>query len=376
MLEFSETYTQWLKDIKNRIRQSQIKASVRINSAMLELYWSLGADIAARQNEAQWGDKILTLLSADLRAEFPDMQGFSLRNLQNIRKFYLFYSQSYPIVHQLGAQLQLENSVQAIEKQQSALGHQGGDLMPFPVILGEIPWRHHVELISRCKNVEEALFYINQIIENGWSRAVLLNFLDSELYARHGKSVNNFTTMLPKPQSDLAGELLKDPYKLDFIMLRKDYNERELEDALTQNITQFLLELGRGFAYVGRQIPMQVGEKEFFLDLLFYHVELHCYFVIELKAGEFNPSDVGQLGFYVSAVNHQKKKETDNPTIGLLICKTKDNIVAQYALESSTEPIGISEYDIAHLLPENYRSSLPSIEEIEEVLKNEAERDR
>jgi predicted nuclease of restriction endonuclease-like (RecB) superfamily len=300
------------------------------------------------------------------------MQVFSLRNLQNIRKFYLFYSQFHIIAHQLGAQLQLENSAQVIENQQAAIGHQVGDQLPFPVILGEIPWRHHIEIMSHCKNVKEALFYVNQTIENGWSRAVLLNFLDSGLYNRQGKAVNNFTTMLPKTQSDLAGELLKDPYQFDFLMLRKDYNERELENALTQNITQFLLELGRGFAYVGRQIPMHVGEKEFFLDLLFYHLELCCYFVIELKAGEFNPADIGQLGFYVSAVNHQKKKETDNPTIGLLICKTKDNIVAQYALESSTQPIGISEYDIAHLLPENYRSSLPSIEEIEDVLNDEA----
>jgi predicted nuclease of restriction endonuclease-like (RecB) superfamily len=239
----------------------------------------------------------------------------------------------------------------------------------------QIPWRHQVEIIAKYKSVAEALFYVHKTIENGWSRAMLIHFMDAGLFQSHGKSINNFEKLLPQPQSDLAKEMLKDPYNFDFITLTEGYREKELEDALTANMTKFLLELGQGFAYVGRQVPVEIGQKDFFIDLLFYHLELRCYVVIELKTREFEAEHAGKLGLYVSAINHQRKKDTDNPTVGLLVCKTKDNIVAEYSLESNSQPIGISEYTLSKILPERFKSSLPSIEEIEERL-NEAEGSR
>jgi predicted nuclease of restriction endonuclease-like (RecB) superfamily len=384
-----ENYRTWLRDLKSRIWQSQIKASVRINSALLELYWSIGADIVAKQAESVWGSGVLKRLSQDLREEFPDMQGFSVTNLKYMKMFFVFYSQKAGFLRQpetglstnglapQGSQIgqQLVDSVDdgLVQQNRPALiGQQAVDQLgerQFPPVLGTIPWGHHIMIFSRCKAIEKALFYVHETAQNGWSRAILLNFLDTDLYERQGKATNNFSVLLPQPQSDLAREILKDPYNFDFITLTKGYQEKELEDALTSNITKFLLELGQGFAYVGRQVPVMVGRKEMFIDLLFYHLELRCYTVIELKAGEFEAEYAGKLGVYVSAINHQRKKTTDNPTIGLLICKTKDKIVAEYALESSSQPIGISEYELSKLLPDNYKSALPSIEEIESELK-------
>lgn len=232
-----------------------------------------------------------------------------------------------------------------------------------------IPWGHQILLFSKCKTVDEAIFYINKIIENGWSRSVLLNFLDTRLYSTQGKSITNFSEILPNIQSDLAKETLKDPYNFDFLTLSEGYREKELEDALTENITKFLLELRQGFAYVGRQIPIVVGETELFLDLLFYHLELRCYVVVELKVCEFEPAFIGQLGVYVAAINHQKKKNEDKQMLGLLICKTKDNVMAEYSLEASSQPIGISEYKLNNFLPQEYKSTLPTIEDIERSLK-------
>lgn len=349
---------------------------------MLELYWSIGADIVARQVESAWGSGVLRRLSRDIREEFTGAKGFSVTNLKYMKMFYLFYAKDVAFLHQINAEftedrplyeaLPLGHQVGDPTEQincPAPIGHQVGDQLAFPSILGTVPWRHHVEIVSRCKSIEEALFYIRETIENGWSRAMLLNFLDTDLYERKGQAINNFSALLPKPQSDLAREALKDPYNFDFISLTEDYMEKELEDALTFNMTKFLIELGRGFAYVGRQVPIMVGRREMFIDLLFYHLELRCYVVIELKAGEFEGEHAGKLGIYVSAVNHQLRKETDNPTIGLIICKAKDKVMAEYAVESSSQPIGISEYELSNLLPENYKSALPSIEEIEAKLE-------
>jgi predicted nuclease of restriction endonuclease-like (RecB) superfamily len=363
-------YKSWLSDLKSRIRQSQIKAAVRVNTEMLELYWSIGADIVAKQAESVWGSGVIKQLSADLRDEFPDIQGFSLSNLKYMKQFYLFYTQDNVILHQVGAKLQ------SIENQKDIISHQVGGQISQQVVdqlenhpVFQIPWGHHIQIITKCKDIKEALFYVQKTIENGWSRAMLMNFMEVDLYQTHGKAINNFSRWLPAVQSDLAKEMLKDPYNFGFIALTENYKERELEDALTANITKFLIELGQGFAYVGKQIPIQVGQKELYIDLLFYHLELRCYVVIELKACEFDGANTGQLGVYVSAINHQMKKDTDNPTIGLLVCKTKDDVLAQYALESSSQPIGISEYQLSKLLPENFKSALPSVEEIEENLK-------
>lgn len=337
-------FKDWVKEIKQRIRQSQIKAAVRVNEELLRLYWDLGEKIVALHAETVWGSGFFTQLSKELSTEFPRMAGFSKRNLETIKRWYLFYHQADGIIaQQLVAQLY--------------------------DVLFAVPWGHHCYIISKCSTLEEASFYLHKTIENGWSRAVLMNFIEADLFHTQGKSVCNFSKLLPAPQSDLAKETLKDPYNFDFLTLTENYKERELEDALIDNITKFLLELGQGFAYVGRQVPITVGTKELYIDLLFYHLELRCYVVVELKARDFEAAYAGQLGVYVSAVNHQRKKEGDNPTIGLIICKTKDNILAEYAVEGSSQPIGISEYHLSALMPENFRSSLPSIQEIEERLK-------
>jgi len=367
-------FKQWLIDLKARIRQSQIKAMIKVNSEMLRLYWDLGRDIVIRQMDAAWGSGFFEQLSKELRSEFPDMQGFSKSNLYNMKLFYLFYSQDDKILqqvvgkldnenfHQLGGELQVVDNKNDIIRQQVA-----DELDTHPVF--QVPWRHHVEIFTKCKSIHEALFYVQKTIDNGWSRSVLMNFLEADLYSAQGKSVNNFSRLLPEAQSDLANEIMKDPYNFDFVTLTGKYKEKELEDALIDNIAKFLLELGQGFAYIGRQVPVKTGKKERFIDLLFYHTELHCYVVIELKTGEFEAEYAGKLGLYISAINHQRKKENDNPTIGLIICKTKDNIEVQYSLEVINQPIGVSEYQLSKLLPENYKSALPSIEDIEKRLK-------
>ena len=271
-----------------------------------------------------------------------------------------------PNLHQLGGELEKTDIQFSINSLQL-----DDDLENHPIF--QIPWRHHVEIFTKCKSVPEAMFYVQKTIQNGWSRAVLMNFIEANLYKAQGKAINNFDRLLPDVQSDLAKETLKDPYNFDFLTLSENYREKELEDALVTNITKFLLELGQGFAFIGRQYPIQIGNKSRFIDLLFYHLELRCYVVVELKVDEFEPEHTGKLGYYVSAVNNQLKKDADNPTIGLLICKTKDNIEARYSLESSSQPIGISEYNLLELLPEDFKSSLPSIEEIERELNNEDE---
>lgn len=304
----------------------------------------MGQDIATRQMDTMWGSGFFNRLSLDLKRAFPDMSGFSVSNLKYSKRFYLFYKDCPEIRHQVGDEL---NSV-----------------------LFQIPWRHQVELISKCRSAEEALFYVQQTIENGWNRNVLLNVLDTHLYEAKGKALTNFKKKLPAPMSDLAQQILKDPYTFDFLTMRNGYDERELENALVENITRFLLELGNGFSYVGRQIRLEVGKQEFFADLLFYHLKLRCFVVVELKTADFDPSYPGQLGFYVTAVDKQMKHPSDADTIGLLICKSKNKVVAEYALQGSNQPLGISEYKLSTLIPEHFKSSLPSIEEIESELGN------
>ena len=366
-------FKQWLIELKIRIRQSQLKAAIRVNEEMLRLYWELGHDIVVRQMDAAWGSGFFKQLSKELKSEFPDMKGFSDRNLYRMKQFYLFYNQGDKILSQVGAKLendilhQVGAKIQLSKSENNIIHPQVGDELKIHSIF-QIPWRHHVEIFTKCKSVHEALFYVQKTIKNGWSRAVLMNFIEANLYQSQGKAITNFDRLLPEIQSDLAKETLKDPYNFDFLTLTENYKEKELEDALIENITKFLLELGQGFAYVGKQYPIQVGDKSRNIDLLFYHLELRCYVVIELKVKEFEPEHTGKLGYYITAINHQLKKDIDNPTIGMLIVKKKDNIDAQYSLESSSQPIGISEYTLSKLLPEIFKSSLPSIEEIEHEL--------
>ena len=350
-------FKSWVSQLKQDIRSAQIRAAIKVNTELLRLYWRMGADICEKQKSASWGDGWLKELSRELMAEFPDMKGLSHRNLQYIRQWYLFYNQGNTIVQQVVAQLD-------DKKRQQTAAQISED------VFFSVPWGHHLYIISQCKDVDRAVFYLKQTVENGWSRAVLLNYLDTNLYERQGKAVNNFNRLLANPQSELAAQTLKDPYNFDFLTLDGEYRERELEQALTHNVTRFLLELGTGFAFVGSQVPLQVGEDTVYPDLLFYHLELRCYVVVELKVTKFKGEHLGQLGVYVSAVNHIKKKPTDNPTIGLLICKTKNNVMAQYALESTNQPIGISEYQLSKLMPENIQSQLPTIEDIEATLSD------
>lgn len=368
-LATNRDFKSWVSQLKQDIRSAQIKAAIKVNTELLRLYWRMGADICEKQKSASWGDGWLKELSRELMTEFPDMKGFSHRNLQYIRQWYLFYNQENTIVQQVVAQLEDVNVQQPVAKLDDDMRQQTVAQISEDVFFS-VPWGHHLYIISQCKDVSRAVFYLKKTVENGWSRAVLLNYLDTNLYERQGKAVNNFNRLLANPQSELAAQTLKDPYNFDFLTLDGEYRERELEHALTHNVTRFLLELGTGFAFVGSQVPLQVGEDTVYPDLLFYHLELRCYVVVELKVTKFKGEHLGQLGVYVSAVNHIKKKPTDNPTIGLLICKTKNNVMAQYALESTNQPIGISEYQLSKLMPEHIQSQLPTIEDIEATLSD------
>ena len=337
-------YLNWLSAVKARYQQQQIKAATHVNRALLEFYWELGRDIVERKLENVYGSGFFSKLSNDLKENLDNPKGFSENNLRYMRSFYSLYS---PVVQK--SQQLVGDSVEA---------------------LFSIPCGHHVQIINRCSgDVNKALFYVRKTAEFNWSRSVLMNFLDTGLYERDGKAISNFQTALPLPQGDLAQEITKDPYNFNFLTLDENYKEKELKKALLANITKFLLELGNGFAYMGREYRLNVGTTEQFLDLLFYNVNLRCYIVIEVKTSDFAPADLGQLGTYVVAVNHILKKADDNPTLGLLICKSKDNILAQYALESSNVPIGVSEYELAQLYPVDFKSSLPTIEEIERSLE-------
>jgi len=337
-LKKDEAYAELLVTLKNQFKQAQIKATVQVNQELLQYYWKLGAQIVERQQQSHWGSKFLNQLSQDLMAEFPDIKGFSKRNLELVRQWYLFWCDESVITKQLVSQLT------------------------------SIPWGHNLQIIRKCKNYQEALFYVSHTLKHGWSRNVLVHQIESGLYRREGKAINNFSTTLPAIQSDLARQTLKDPYVFDFLSLSLDYNERELEQGLIEHITQFLLELGTGFAYMGRQVEIQVGERDFYLDLLFYHTRLHCHVVIELKVGDFEPEHAGKLNFYIKAVDEQIRREDDQPTIGILLCKNKDKTVVEYALSDIQKPLGVTEYQLTQSLPDNLKSSLPSIEEIEKEL--------
>ncbi len=340
-----EGYVAFIRDVKQRILSSQIKAAVRVNQELLLLYWDLGEQIVAKQAEANWGDGFLGQLSNDLRKEFPGMKGFSRRNLYDMRRWILFWT---PIWRQVVAKPEPSEFVRQL--------------------VAQIPWGHNLLIINKIKDGDEALFYARKTLENNWSRAVLTHQIESGLYQRDGKAITNFEQTLPAPQSDLAGQMLKDPYCFDFLMLREKHDEKELADALCDHLTQFLLELGAGFSFLGRQFRLDIEGEEYFMDLLFYHVRLHCYVVAELKTVKFKPEFAGKLNFYISAVDGMLKAELDSPTIGILICKSKNDTVVEYALKDVNKPIGVSEYTITRNLPDELKSSLPSIEEIEAEL--------
>ena len=361
-------YLQWVKELCKRYRQSQVKAAVKVNHVVLQFYWELGKDICNKEAENKYGSKFYAALSRDLRNEMPDAEGLSERNLRYTKKFYQLYSQEIRILQQLAANSGSEILQQPAAKFNTEFTQQVANQLKRDIF--SIPWGHHMLLIDKfLTEPQKALFYVQQVIENGWSRNVLHNYIDSSLYERQGKALSNFTRTLPDVGSDLAQEITRDQYNFAFTGITKPYNERILKDALLNNITKFLTELGTGFAYVGKEYRLQIGEKENFIDLLFYNLNLSCYIVLEVKIGSFTFADVGQLGGYVVACNHLLRKEgRDNPTIGLLICKEKDRIQAQYALESSSQPIAISEYDLEKFYPEKLEGTMPTIEEWEAKL--------
>ena len=317
------SYKVWLVSIKNQIKSAQIKTSIAVNEEMLNLYWNIGKDISEKHFDSQYGSGFFDNLSKDLKNDFPDSQGFSSRNLRYMKKFYDFYKDE--ILHQAGAELE--------------------------DILFTIPWRHHIEIFTRSKSVNEALFFVQKSKENGWSRAMLINMMDTRLYETRGNTLNNFSLTLPKEDSECAKEILKDEYKLDFLTLRENYEEKDLHNALEQNLIKFLLQLGSGFAFVGSHVPFVVNGDEYECDLLFYHLKLRRYIVVELKVVKFEPEFISKLNFYCNAVNHLMKSDEDKNSIGLLICKEKNDVVAQWSLENSNEPIGISTYDLQNVLP-------------------------
>ena len=335
---FDSDYQNWIKELKTRYKQSQIKAAVRVNSEMIKFYWELGRDIVKMKGESKWGEGFYYSLSKDLRGQLPDSKGFSVRNLQCMRQFYELFPENV-ITQQVAAQLYT------------------------------IPWGHILLIMGRVsRDRKKALFFVQKTIENNWSRSMLLNYLDTNLYERSGKAVNNFAVAMPEVDEGLAKDILKSPHSFNFITVEGRYREKELKDALIAHIQEFLLELGTGFAYVGREYRLQVGQTEQFLDMLFYNTMAHAYIVVEVKVTDFKPEYIGQLGTYVVAVDHILKTERDEKTIGILICKGKDDVLAKYSVDSSSQPLGISSYELSQMLPKDFESSLPSIKEIEDEL--------
>ncbi|MBP7073938.1 MAG: DUF1016 family protein [Rhabdochlamydiaceae bacterium] len=340
----SANYTKFITFLKTKIRSAQIKAATSVNQELIKLYWEIGKEIVEKQKREGWGSGVLEKVAKDLQNEFPGVEGFSRTNIFRMRAFYLAYSSCLTAVGQL----------------------QENQLEPFL----NIPWGHNFILLDKLKSFEERLWYASKIIEHGWSRSMLTIWIKNGLYRREGKAITNFKAVLPPLQSDLAQQTTKDPYVFDFFALHKDHLEKDLEKGLVKNIQKCLIELGQGFAFVGKQYPVKAGEKDLYIDLLFYHLKLRCYIVVDLKTGEFDSSDAGQMSAYLSAVDDQLRNEDDKPTIGLIFCKTKDNVFVEYVLRNFNRPIGVAEFEVklVEKLPKELKSRLPTVEEIEAEL--------
>ena len=366
MMTADEGYVQWMADIKQRFRQSQLKAAVRVNTAMLEFYWSVGRDLVALRAEERWGAGVVKQFALDMRQAFPNETGFSYSNVKYMKQWYSFYYERVTkgqrpvgqIRHQAGDQLEVVEKKQQVAGQIETLkkGQQAAGQLEMPEIFGRIPWFHHVQIISKCHSLDEALFYINRVVEEGWSRSKLEGQIAANLYGSQGAAITNFSNTLPDTQSQLAKELLKDPYHFGFLSMNEKYDEKDLEDALVSKVTQFLLELGKGFSYVGRQMELQMpGGQTFFPDLLFYHIPQHRYVVVELKVVKFIPEFAGKLNFYVTAVDELLRVEDDNPTVGLIICKSTDKTVVEWSLKDINKPLGISTYQLEQVVERTVR---------------------
>lgn len=328
----AENYGQFLDQIKKDIQQSQIKAAIAVNQELILLYWRIGKGLIEKIDHEGWGSKIITTIAHDLARSFPDLSGFSARNLVYMRKFAEIYPDSN-----------------------------------YAAAAAQIPWGHNMVIMDKVENNDQRQWYVQKCLENGWSRSVLTMWIESNLYGRQGKAVSNFKTTLPEANSDLAQQMLKDPYNFSFLTISEKAKEQEIEQGLMDHIQHFLVELGKGFAFLGRQYHLEVSNKDFYIDLLFYHINLRCFVVVELKAGEFEPKDAGQLNFYLTVVDKTLKKKEDNPTIGILLVKTKDNLIAEYALQDIKKPMGIAGYvtKLIASLPKKFKDNLPTVKEFE-----------
>jgi predicted nuclease of restriction endonuclease-like (RecB) superfamily len=385
-MKISVPYKVWLKEIKDIVSFAKSKAALSVNEHLLLMYWQLGQMIVQKQKQHLWGDAVIEQLSLDLQKAFPEMKGFSRTNLFNCKKIFLFYTNTkvqqpvghlavakkntpikvQPAVGQLASSKKTANSIV-----QPAVGQLNFTTPRALKLITQIPWSHNIIIIEKTNSLDEALFYIAQTIENNWSKNLLLNQLSLGLYKRKGKAITNFSKALPAKQYNIALQALKDPYIFDFLSIQKIVSEKNLEDQLINHITKFLLELGKGFAFVGKQYHVEVSKKDYYIDLLFYHLHLRCYVVIELKMGEFKPEYAGKLSFYLSAIDDLVANKTnDNATIGIILCKEKDNVTAEYAVRGLTKPIGIAQYDFIKSIPKNLKSELPTIAQLEKELKN------
>jgi len=333
-------YVEWLTDVKTRFRHSQIKASVRVNTSMLEFYWSIGRDLVALRAEERWGAGVVKQFALDMRHAFPDITGFSDSNIKYMKRWYSFYYERILKSQQVADQIEVEEKSQQV-----------ADFLEMPGIFGQVPWFHHVHIISKCQSIDEAFFYIKKVSEEGWSRSFLEAQITANLFQIQGTALTNFERTLSSPQNLLAKEILKDPYHFDFLSMTSEYDERDLEEALVANITQFLLELGRGFSFVGRQIELQMpGGQTFFPDLVFYHIPQHRYVIIELKAVKYIPEFAGKLNFYVTAADELLRGEGDNPSVGLIICKSTDKTIVEWSLKDINKPLGIATYQLQEVV--------------------------
>ncbi|MBR5603289.1 MAG: DUF1016 family protein [Bacteroidales bacterium] len=363
-------YIEWLSDVKTRFRQCQIKASIRVNTTMLEFYWSIGRDLVALRAEERWGAGVVKQFALDMRQAFPDATGFSHTNVKYMKQWYSFYFEQFAKSHQVGGQLtatgksqQVVGQLELTEKSQQVVGQ-----LEIPEVLGQVPWGHHIQIISKCKSINEAFFYINKITTEGWSRSFLEHQLASNLYEIQGSAITNFDVTLPTAQSELAKKILKQEYDLSFITVEEVKKEKDLENALANNITRFLLELGRGFSYVGRQMELQMpGGQTYFPDLVFYHIPQHRYVVVELKAVKFIPEFAGKLNFYVTAADKLLRGEGDNPSVGLLICKSTDKTIVEWSLQDIQKPLGVASYQLQEVVER-------TIAELENMKKHENEK--
>ncbi len=371
-----QNYASLLTTIKQRIQTAQVRTALAGNASMIMLYWDVGNLLVERQAAEGWGAAVLPRLAIDLRNELPEVKGFSVRNLMLMTQFAREYPGFYTIAQPPVAQLEDRNQDGSSKSSRSSKGQPSVALLPAETTdaaiwqraVAQLPWAHNIILIQKVKDLPTRLWYAQAAFEHGWSRDVLSLQIDSHAHKRQGKAVTNFERTLPSPQSDLAAQLLKDPYIFDFLTLEKPFHERELETGLLRHLQDFLVELGTGFAFVGRQVHMDVGDDDFYIDLLFYHLHLRCFIVIDLKVGKFKAEYAGKMNFYLNAVDDRMKHESDQPSIGLILCEDKNKIVAEYALRGMEKSIGVSAYELTRALPKKLQSALPSIEQLEAEL--------